>query len=181
MRWFVRGLMRLFGWKIDLSVPQGIKKAVVVMAPHTSNWDFVIGRIAFYLMRIPGKFLIKKELFFFPLGWILRSLGALPVDRKKKNHLVSQAVELFKHSDNLYLVFTPEGTRAANPHWKKGFYYIALEAKVPIVLAFIDYSKKIGGFHGVFESTGNANEDIKSIKKELLPYEAKYPKQGIIF
>jgi len=151
------------------------------MAPHTSNWDFIIGRLAFYLMKIPGKFLVKKELFFFPLGWILRSLGALPVDRKKKNHMVLQAVQFFQCTENLYLVFTPEGTRSANPHWKKGFYYIAMQAKVPIVLAYIDYSKKTGGFHGVFESTGNINEDILSIKKTLLMYEAKFPKQGIIF
>lgn len=181
VRSFITWCLRILGWKIDVSVPPGVFKAVVVMAPHTSNWDFVIGRLAFYLMNVRARFLIKKELFFFPLGFILRRLGALPVDRKSNNNMVQQAVDLFNNNDALYLVFTPEGTRSANPHWKKGFYFIAQNAKVPIVLAYIDYRSKTGGFHGLFNTTGNVREDILSIKQQLSNYQAKYPEKGIIF
>jgi len=181
VRRFIAWILKILGWKIDVSVPKGISKAVVVMAPHTSNWDFIIGRLAFYLMDIKACFLIKKELFFFPLGFILRWLGALPVDRKSNNNMVQQAVELFANNEALYLVFTPEGTRSANSNWKKGFYFIAQNAKVPIVLAYIDYRKKTGGFHGVFYLSGNVKEDILAIKHQLLQYHAKYPEQGIIF
>ncbi len=173
--------MKIFGWKIDVAVPKEVFKAVVVMAPHTSNWDFVIGRLAFYQMNLRARFLIKKELFFFPLGFILKRFGALPIDRKSNNNMVQQAVELFANNESLYLVFTPEGTRSANPNWKKGFYFIAQNANVPIVLAYIDYRKKTGGFHGIFIPSGNVKEDILSIKQQLAQYHAKYPEQGITF
>jgi 1-acyl-sn-glycerol-3-phosphate acyltransferase len=173
--------LKIFGWKIDVSVPQGVLKAVVVMAPHTSNWDFVIGRLAFYLMNVRARFLIKKELFFFPLGFILRRLGAIPIDRKSNNNMVQQAEELFANYESLYLVFTPEGSRSANPNWKKGFYFIAQNAKVPIVLAYIDYRKKTGGFHDLFNPSGNVKQDILDIKHQLAQYHAKYPEKGIIF
>lgn len=169
------------GWRIDTNYPKEIRKAVVVMAPHTSNWDFIIGRLAFYLMGIKGRFLIKKELFFFPLNLVLRGLGALPVNRKIKNHMVSRAVALFNEKETLYLVFTPEGTRAANPKWKKGFYYIAKEAQVPIILAYIDYPSKKGGFHGVFQHTDDADKDILEIKKIMSQYRGKFQENGIIF
>lgn len=173
--------MKIFGWKIDVAVPEGVFKAVVVMAPHTSNWDFVIGRLAFYQMNVRARFLIKKELFFFPLGFILKKFGALPIDRKSNNNMVQQAVELFANNESLYLVFTPEGTRSANRNWKKGFYFIAQNANVPIVLAYIDYRKKTGGFHGIYNPSGNVKEDILAIKHQLAQYHAKYPDQGIIF
>jgi 1-acyl-sn-glycerol-3-phosphate acyltransferase len=173
--------LKIFGWKIDVAVPKEVFKAVVVMAPHTSNWDFVIGRLAFYQMNLRARFLIKKELFFFPLGFILKRFGALPIDRKSNNNMVQQAVELFANNESLYLVFTPEGTRSANPNWKKGFYFIAQNANVPIVLAYIDYRKKTGGFHGIFIPSGNVKEDILSIKQQLAQYHAKYPEQGITF
>lgn len=181
MRTVVRFVLRFLGWEIIENPPLGIDKAVVVMAPHTSNWDFVIGRLAFYLMRIKGRFLIKKELFFFPLNIILRALGALPVDRSHSNNMISTAVELFNIHEHLYLVFTPEGTRSASAKWKKGFFYIAQAAKVPIVLAYIDYPNKKGGFHSVFHSTGDANADIQGIKKELVQYKGKHAEKGIIF
>lgn len=180
MRRFITRVLKLLGWRIDVSVPEGVLKAVVVMAPHTSNWDFIIGRLAFYLMKLNARFLIKKELFFFPLGAILKGFGALPVDRKNNNNMVRQAVDLFHKNDSLYLVFTPEGTRSANPNWKKGFYFIAQSADVPIVLAYIDYRRKIGGFHGLYKVTGNIKDDLQNIKQELVQYPGKYPEKGII-
>ncbi len=174
LRWF----LKLFGWKIDEHVPS-VKKCVVVMGPHTSNWDFIIGRIAFFMYGIKGKYLIKKELFFFPLGLFLKWIGGIPVDRKGKNKLTDVAAKMFEEEDELFMVFTPEGTRSYNPNWKKGFYYIAQKAKVPIYLGYIDYERKIGGFHGLFEPTGDVDKDIQAIKDVLKQYKGKYPEKGI--
>jgi 1-acyl-sn-glycerol-3-phosphate acyltransferase len=172
-------ILSLFGWKIDKHTPAGVKKCVVVMGPHTSNWDFVIGKIAFMKYNVNGKFLIKKELFFPPFGWLLKRMGGIPVDRKKKNNVAEVALNHFKNNEKIYMVFTPEGTRSYNANWKKGFYHIAQEAKVPIYIGYIDYKKKIGGFHSHFEPTGNIEADIKYIKKILSQYSGRFPENGI--
>jgi len=171
--------LKLRGWKIDETTPTGVKKAVICVGPHTSNWDFVIGKIAFMHYGINSTFLIKKELFFPPLGWILKAMGGIPVDRKANNNFTEQAVNFFNSNEYMYMVFTPEGTRSYNPNWKKGFYYIALNAKVPIYIAYMDYERKIGGFHSLFEPTGNADKDIQTIKQILSQYKGKYPEKGI--
>jgi 1-acyl-sn-glycerol-3-phosphate acyltransferase len=149
------------------------------MGPHTSNWDFIIGRIAFSYYGVNTKFLIKKELFRPPFGWFMRKMGGIPVDRKKKNNMTQMAIEHFEKNDNMFLVFTPEGTRKYNSNWKKGFYYIAQEAKVPIYIAYIDYKNKTGGWDSLFEPTGDVEADIKHIKKVLSKYTGKVPKNGI--
>jgi 1-acyl-sn-glycerol-3-phosphate acyltransferase len=179
MKGFLFWVLKIAGWKIDDHVPTGIDKCVVVVGPHTSNWDFIIGRIAFLKYGVNAKFLIKKDLFFPPLGWILKAMGGLPVDRKQKNNITELAVKLFNEHEKLYLVFTPEGTRSYNPKWKRGFYYIAIKAQVPIYIAYMDYSKKIGGFERVFEPTGDADKDIEAIKVILSKYKGKFPENGI--
>jgi 1-acyl-sn-glycerol-3-phosphate acyltransferase len=172
-------ILKIFGWKIDKSAPQGIKKAVIVVGPHTSNWDFIIGKMAFMNYGIKGRFLIKKELFFPPFGWILKAMGGIPVDRKKNNNFTDLAVSYFEENDSMFMVFTPEGTRSYNPNWKKGFYHIAMKANVPIYIAYMDYEKKIGGFHSLFQPTGNSDEDILKIKNILKNYKGKFPENGI--
>ena len=179
MRKFSKFLLNLLGWKIDETPPADVKKCVIVVGPHTSNWDFIIGRLAFGYYGIKGKFLIKKEAFFFPFGYLLKAMGGVPVDRKKNNNLTDHAVKFFAESETLYLVFTPEGTRSYNPNWKKGFYYIAQKAKVPIYIAYIDYENKIGGFHSLFEPTGDVDKDIDYIKEVLSQYKGKYPENGV--
>lgn len=171
-------ILGLFGWKIDKQPPQ-VSKCVVCMGPHTSNWDFVIGKLTFSYYGVNTKFLIKKELFKPPFGWFMRKMGGIPVDRHKKNNMVHAAVEHFEKNDNMFLVFTPEGTRKYNANWKKGFYYIALEANVPIYMAYIDYKNKTGGWDELFTPTGNIEEDIKFIKKSLSKYTGKVPENGI--
>jgi 1-acyl-sn-glycerol-3-phosphate acyltransferase len=172
-------LLRLFGWKIDRKAPENVNKAVIVVGPHTSNWDFIIGKMAFVYYRVNAKFLIKKELFFPPLGWLLRALGGIPVDRKKNNNITEQAVRYFTENEKCYLVFTPEGTRSYNPNWKKGFYYIAQNAGVPIYIAYMDYKTKTGGFHSLFQPTGNVEADLRYIKTVLSQYSGKVPENGI--
>src|SRR6218665_1429142 len=95
-------ILRMFGWRIDKTAPKSIDQAVIVVGPHTSNWDFVIGKMAFSYYRIPAKFLIKKDLFFPPLGWILKAMGGIPVDRKKSTNVTIQAVNYFKQNKRLY-------------------------------------------------------------------------------
>ena len=179
MRKFLKFLLKLAGWKIDEYVPQGIDKCVVVMGPHTSNWDFIIGKITFANYGVNAKFLIKKESFVFPFGYYLKKMGGIPVDRKVNNNITDFAVKLFEESETLYLVFTPEGTRKYNDKWKKGFYYIALKANVPIYIAYIDYKNKRGGFDRLFVPTGDVEKDIIEIKQVLSKYTGKFPEQGI--
>ncbi len=179
MRKFARFLLRLMRWKIDETPPENVDKCVVVVGPHTSNWDFIIGKLAFVHYGVNAKFLIKKEAFFFPFGYLLKAMGGVPVDRKKNNNLTDQAVKMFNENESLYIVFTPEGTRKYNPNWKKGFYYIALKAKVPIYIAYMDYEKKIGGFHSVFQPTGDVEADIAYIKSVMGQYKGKYPENGV--
>ncbi len=169
----------MFGWEIDKRTPDGVKKCVIVVGPHTSNWDFVLGKMAFITYGVKGRFLIKKELFFPPLGWILKAMGGVPVDRKQRNNLTDTAVKFFNENETMYLVFTPEGTRSYNPKWKKGFYYIAQKANVPIYICYMDYANKTGGFHSLFYPTGNVDEDILYIKSILKEYKGKFPEKGI--
>lgn len=176
---FAAFLLRIFGWKIDKHTPEGIDKCVVVVGPHTSNWDFILGKLAFISYGVKVKFLIKKEAFIFPFGGLLRAMGGIPVDRKKNNNLTETAVNYFHQNETMFMLFTPEGTRKYNPNWKKGFYFIAQKAKVPIYIGYIDYEKKIGGFHSLFEPTGNVEKDIEYIKSVLSKYKGKFPENGI--
>lgn len=176
---FAIWILRVFGWKIDTHVPEGVKKCVVVMAPHTSNWDFVIGKMAFMSYGVNGKFLIKKEMFVFPFGWILKAMGGIPVDRKGGGKLTDIAARYFEENEKMFMVFTPEGTRSYNPRWKKGFYYIAQKAGVPIYIGYLDYANKVGGFHSLFNPTGDVDADIDHIKDMLREFKGRFPENGI--
>lgn len=151
------------GWKIidKKAVPQ---KCVICIAPHTSNWDFIWGILYKRAMRLKANFLMKKEWFRFPLGKIMRGFGGIPVDRSKKSSLTEIIAEEFNKHEIFRLGVTPEGTRKANSQWKLGFYFIALKAQVPIVLAKIDYAKKEIGCAESFLPTGNLEEDLQRIK-----------------
>lgn len=163
VKFFSRLLLQLAGWNIrENSVPE-IRKAVLLVAPHTSNADFIIGRLAFNILGVKAAFLIKKEVFVFPLSTILRKMGGIPVDRKKHTRLVEQLSEHFRKTDELMLAVTPEGTRSHVSRWKKGFYYIALKAEVPIILSYIDYKRKEGGMGPVIYPSGDIDSDFEKI------------------
>ncbi|MEZ5082456.1 MAG: 1-acyl-sn-glycerol-3-phosphate acyltransferase [Bacteroidales bacterium] len=168
-------ILRMIGWKVTNSLPAGIPKCVVIMAPHTSMWDFVLGRLGFFILDINVRFLIKKEMFFFPLGPLIKWLGGISVDRSKSTQTVDYIAGLFAKYDNLYFTITPEGTRKQVEHWKKGFYYIAQKANVPIALGFLDYSKKHGGIGPVIIPTGNFEEDFKMIESFYRGMGARHP------
>ncbi len=172
-----RFILRLFGWRTSAILPEGIVKAVLIVAPHTSYWDFVIGRMTFWSSKIKIRVLIKKEVFVFPLGWFLRHLGGVPVARGQKNNLVEQAVDLFQKNQKIVIVITPEGTRSKVHHWKKGFYYIAMEAKVPIALGFIDYSTKTGGIGPLINPNGDYEKDLSVILDFYRDKKGLHPEQ----
>ena len=170
--------LKILGWKIKGAMPAGLTKAVVIAAPHTSNWDFVIGRAGFHVLGIKKiNFLIKKEIFFFPVGPLIKSWGAIPVDRGKNNNTVSMVEKMYKENETLLLLITPEGTRKYIEHWKKGFYHVAMSAKVPVILSYVDYKNKEGGVGPVLYPTGNYEEDMKFIKDFYKTKTAKFPDQ----
>lgn len=176
-RHFAYLILRLSGWKISGRLPGDVKKCIVVMAPHTSNWDFVLGWLGYSALGINSKYLIKKEMFFFPLGGVIKALGGIPVDRDRGNSVALQLGELFNKQDSLVLTITPEGTRSLVMHWKKGFYSLARHAKVPLVLGFLDYKRKTGGLGPLIHITGDYGEDMKRIEAFYLDKTARYPEK----
>lgn len=167
------------GWKTAGEVPD-LKKFVVIAAPHTSGWDLIVGICAKYIFGMQFSFMVKKELFRFPLGFIFRALGAIPVDRSSSNNMVDQAVGMFKEKEHLILAIAPEGTREYAPKWKTGFYYIALKAQVPIVLAYLDFANKIVGMGPTIYPTGDADKDIEAIKAFYRPIKGRHPEKGVL-
>ena len=155
-------ILRLIGWKAVGDFPEG-NKYVVIAAPHTSFLDFPIGRLYYSSLGKKVHFMVKGSYFFFPLGLILRSLGAIPVYKNNKISLADQMVEEFNTRDQFLLTIAPEGTRKKVKRWKKGFYYIAKKAEVPIVLGFLDFKNKEVGVGGLYHITDNENADIVNI------------------
>ncbi|MEM7055934.1 MAG: 1-acyl-sn-glycerol-3-phosphate acyltransferase [Bacteroidota bacterium] len=182
LRWFARQVFKWLGWKIIGDLPQGLDKAVLVMAPHTSNWDFFYGMTTVLIKQVSARFAIKQEVMLFPLGPLLRWLGAIPIDRRRRGRQTAQAAmmgQLFQEHEKLVLIIAPEGTRSYAPRWKTGFYRIAMQAQVPIVLGYLDYTKKHAGIGPVFYPTGNVERDIQEIRAFYKDKTGKYPAQGV--
>jgi len=178
MKALSRFIFLISGWKTAGEVP-ALKKYVAIYAPHTSGWDLIIGLCAKFIFGLRISLLAKKELFRFPLGPLLRSVGAIPVDRSSSHNLVDQAVAMFNENDNFVLALSPEGTREYAPKWKTGFYYIALKANVPIVLTYIDFERKLVGFGPTFLPTGDPDKDIEAIKVFYRPIRGRHPEKGV--
>jgi 1-acyl-sn-glycerol-3-phosphate acyltransferase len=155
---------KLKGWKVVNGVPSHIKKAVIIAAPHTSNWDFVYTIATFTLLKTPVKFLAKKELFKWPLAGLIRGVGGIPVQRNKSEKLVDTMISLINNSNSLLLMIPAEGTRSRVNHWKSGFYYVALGAGVPVLPGYLCYATKTAGFGAPIVLSGNADEDAAAIK-----------------
>jgi 1-acyl-sn-glycerol-3-phosphate acyltransferase len=170
-------ILNLFGWHTSGFLPQGVNKAVMIVAPHTSLWDFIIGRLTFNGTGPKLRVLIKKESFVFPLGIILKALGGIPVDRGKRNNMVENIASFFPKYESLVVVITPEGTRRLSRQWKKGFYLIAQEAKVPIALAYIDYRSKTGGVGPLLYPSGDFEKDMAIIYDFYREKTARHPER----
>jgi 1-acyl-sn-glycerol-3-phosphate acyltransferase len=165
-------ILDLLGWEIKGEFPD-IQKSVVIFAPHTSYWDGFYGKL--YLMNtgINYKFLSKREFFRFPIKYFFKAFGSIPVYKNKE--YINQIAELYNNNKELHIVLSPEGQLAKTIHWKKGFYYMAEKANVPIVVGYIDYKKKELGIKGVITENNNINTTMNEINKMYMNINAKYP------
>ena len=161
-----RAFLRLNGWQVEGSLPAEARKCVLIAAPHTSNWDLPYTLMVAFVLNLNIYWMGKHSLFAFPFGPVMRWLGGIAVDRSRSTNLVSASAMALKAADGpVQLVVPPEGTRGRTTHWKTGFYYIALEAGVPIVLAYMDYARKVSGLGPVFVPTGDVDADMAEIKR----------------
>jgi 1-acyl-sn-glycerol-3-phosphate acyltransferase len=154
--------MRLAGWRVDGKLPE-LPKFILIGAPHTSNWDFVLFLGVIFALRANVRFMGKAELFHRPFGWFFRYCGGVPVDRKKSTGLVDQMVDACNGSDRFILTIAPEGTRHHVAEWKRGFYHIARGAGIPIVMAIVDGKHKTVHVGKIFHLTDDIEADMKSI------------------
>ncbi|MES5134619.1 1-acyl-sn-glycerol-3-phosphate acyltransferase [Prevotella amnii] len=169
-------LYKLLGWKKLVSIPQP-KKCIICLAPHTSNWDFIIGKLFACSEGLKSNFLMKKEWFVGPLGIIFKKMGGIPVWRNKHCSMTDQLASLASHTPNFQLCITPEGTRSINAEWKKGFYYIALKANIPIILYALDYQSKTIYCNKMIIPNGDIDEQMKEIKQYFKDFKGKNPEK----
>jgi len=167
---------RVMGWRVDVSVPHQ-DKCIICVAPHTSNWDFIIAELYYFSIGRRAGFLMKRDWFFWPLGSLFRSLGGVPVERSKKHSLTDQLAEQAIHAERFELAITPEGTRSLTHTWKRGFYYIALKAKLPIMLYALDFKNKRVVCHKILQPTGDVEADMCLIMDYYRGYQGKHPHQ----
>jgi 1-acyl-sn-glycerol-3-phosphate acyltransferase len=169
--------LRLFGWRVEGQYP-ALPKAVLIAAPHTSNWDFPFMLAFAYVLDLRPMWLGKQQMFRWPFGGLMRWLGGLPVDRTRRDDLVRQAVERFAAAPSLLLVVPPAGTRSKAPHWKSGFYHIASGAGVPIVCTFLDYRTRVGGIGPAVIPSGDLRADMDLIRAFYAGITGKHPEQA---
>ena len=175
-RWFSIWFLKLTGWELEGARPTDLR-FVLIAAPHTSNWDLA------YLLAMASVFDVKlcwmgkHALFHWPMGWFLRKVGGIPVVRHKAGNLVDQMAQVLRDADSLALVVPAEGTRGYVPYWKSGFYHIARAADVPIVMSYLDYSRKRGGFGPALLPTGDVRADMDEIREFYADKVGRYPDQ----
>lgn len=180
MRALARGLMRLTGWRSAGMTPEQIAvhpKYILIAAPHTSNWDFPVTLMVCFDLRLRVYWMAKASLFAWPIGWLSRWLGGIPIDRSAKNNTVSNTIAAFGTRERLAIIVAPEGTRGKVTHWKTGFYHMAHGAGVPIALAYLDFKNKTGGIGGMFHTTGDIAADMVHIQKFYSGITGKNPQQ----
>ncbi len=176
LRKFARLLLRLGGWTAVGGVPDE-PKAVLIAAPHTSNWDGVWALIYKVAVGLDVRFFAKKSLFWFPLGNLLRGLGAIELDRSRAVNAVQQAIDEFERHETFYFGLAPEGTRSLKPGWKTGFYRIARGANVPVYIGFLDFRTKRLGIGPKVELTGDPDADLAVIRKHYEGIMGRWPEQ----
>lgn len=169
-----RFLCWLTGWRL-VGEPPRVAKAVLIAAPHTSNWDIVYALMAAWSAGISFHWLVKSDHFRGPLGWLIRVLNGVPVDRSAPRGLVGQAVQRFEASDRLLLMVPAEGTRSYRPYWKSGFYWMAREAGVPIALGFLDYPNRRASMGELLWPTGDVKADMDRIRAAYAGIQGKHP------
>ena len=167
-------LYQLMGWKTEITVDHP-DKYIICLAPHTSNWDFVLGQLYAGSKGWKINFLMKKEWFFWPLGVFFRKVGGIAVNRGKSQSLTDFLAQEARNSGIFHLCITPEGTRSRTCEWKKGFYFIAQKAGIPILLYGVDYEKKLIRCTKQVNPTGNIELDMKEMKSYYKDFVGKHP------
>lgn len=171
-----RILFRWLGFREEVTIPLP-GKYILALAPHTSNWDFVLGRLYSNAVGLKCNFLMKKEWFFWPLGVLMRRMGGVPVYRSRQmgstDLLAKKAIE----ADEFRLCITPEGTRKPNREWKRGFYYIALKANIPIVLYGLDYERRLIKCTKMVVPSGDIEKDMQEIKEYFREFKGRHPEK----
>ncbi len=184
MSFFSKLFLKIMGWRIDPNQPKEMQgQCVMICAPHTSNWDFPITLAVMNVLNVKARYAIKKEIMGFPFGSILRALGGIAINRKpkkegeQKQSTVQAIAQLFEKEERLCLMIAAEGTRSLREEWKTGFYYIALQANVPICLGYLDYKEKIGGFGKVVYPSGDLEKDMAQIMAFFADKTGKHPEK----
>jgi 1-acyl-sn-glycerol-3-phosphate acyltransferase len=181
LKWLFKLIFRWNGWTLDRNLPDYGGHAVLIAAPHTSNWDFIYTIACFDLLKIPNKFTIKKEWMRWPFKGFMLRFGALGIDRSPKTEgqprqsMVEVMVDLFKKYDHLILTITPEGTRKLRTEWKTGFYHVAKQAGVPILLSYLDYKHKKAGIGKMLIPGDDMEADMREIMAFYLDKTGKIP------
>lgn len=174
--------LKISGWKVEITAPRR-DKCIICVAPHTSNWDFILGLCAYHSLGRKANFLMKEFWFFFPLNFLLKALGGIPVPARNKNsNLTDVIIKKFENSDYINLAVTPEGTRSKVEKWRTGFLYISYGANVPIQLGVIDYQNKTIIVKDEYTPVGNVETDMKFVKSYYSKYmnAGKYPEKFTI-
>ncbi|MCH7662758.1 MAG: lysophospholipid acyltransferase family protein [Chloroflexi bacterium] len=174
LRWLGGAWLRLFGWRIEGSIPDA-PKFVAIYAPHTSNWDGFLILPAAFAVGIKFNFLAKKELFVWPIGMLISWIGGIPVDRHSRKDLVGQIVAAIEEREKVAIGVAPEGTRRYTEYWKTGFYHITQRAEVPLCFAYLDYERKVAGFDEGMLLSGDMDKDMEHIRGFYSKAKPKHP------
>ena len=172
-------LYKRWGWTAEITQDHP-DKFIICLAPHTSNWDFVLGQLYSGAIGMKINFLMKKEWFFWPLGPVFKWLGGIPVHRQKHTSMTDAMAEAAKEANTFRLCITPEGTRARREEWKKGFYFIGMKAQLPILLYGIDYEKKLIKCTKTIIPIGDLDTDMRDIKLYFKDFKGKKPENFTI-
>ena len=173
-KWLATKILNLLGWEFVGQMPD-TRKFVLVAAPHTSNWDFMYMYLVSKILGVRIYWMGKEELFKGPMGPVSRALGGIPVKRGHSMNMVQQMAQAFAERDELILAVPPAGTRHKTDHWHSGFYFIAIEAKVPIVLGFVDYGRKRAGIGPTFMPTGDVKADMDIARDFYADIQGNFP------
>lgn len=177
-RWISRLILRLLGWKIKGAIPHYLRKYIIVVIPHTSNWDFPLGLLVRAATGLKVKFVAKDSLFRFPFGWIFRALGGYPVVRSRNTNFVEAVAAIFESKEAFCVCLTPEGTRSRVEQLKTGFYYMAREAEVPIVMVRFDYGPREVTFAEPIRADQPYEQVLEQMRSFFAPAQGKVPENA---
>jgi 1-acyl-sn-glycerol-3-phosphate acyltransferase len=168
--------LKAAGWRCEGTAPS-VSRYVLVAAPHTSNWDFPLMMAMAFVLGMRISWMGKHTLFAPPLGFLMRWLGGIPIERHKRTNVVDQMAEKLREPAPLALVVPAEGTRRRTEHWKSGFYHIARRAGVPVVLAYLDYGRKVGGIGPTIELSGDPKRDMDLVRTFYADKQGRFPEK----